>query len=237
MFPLVWYANARVTGSEPPEYVKRSRPATPSEADVVMVNPHIQNHVQIAAGVAALVRDKALSPARLAPYAAQFDVSLAEKLAVGQTLTQAEAHNAALIEQLLASELKVRARRDHEAARVILAGSFGSAVRSIRDASFKGFNSEMVVAWTTALTSSLGAMATGGAMTPVQALAAQQQGLNDLASKLDRSGKAFLAATAPSLQKLDNAWVEYAGQRVNLDVTDQQALTSALKRLYDKFRR
>lgn len=234
LFPLVWYVNAGVLGGGMPDYIQRSRPATPGEADAVIVNPYIENQSRIVASVAGLLAGGVSKPGHLAQYAGQFDPALGRKLAEGTPLTGSDAANVKLIEQLLGSELKVRVRRDHETARAVLAGGYGNAVRAIRDSSFKGFNSEMRVAWSSAIGMFGSAMATAS---PTQLLAVQQQGFNNLATDLDRSGQAFLKAVAPSLQKLDNAWLEHAGQRMAVDITDQSKLTAALKRLYDQHKR
>lgn len=236
-FPLVWYVNAGVMGGSVPEYVRLSRPATPAEADRAQVTPYIDNQTRIVVSVAGQLAGKVASPGRLAGYAAQFDPALGRKLALGVALSDAEAQNARLVGRLLESELRVRARRDLETARAILSGTYGGAVRALRDASFRGFKNENTMAWGAALSALAATTAAGPNASATQMLGLQQQQFNALANDLDRSGKTFLRTVAPSLQQLDGAWIEYAGQRVSVDVTDQSALSAALKRLYEQHRK
>ncbi|MBK8018049.1 MAG: hypothetical protein IPK20_15830 [Betaproteobacteria bacterium] len=236
LFPFVWSVSQGMTGSTMPDYVKRSRPATPAEADDTIAHPYIENFARIASQVGEQVAPQAAHSDVNVRYLEQFDSSLAERVASGMTLTEADKTNIAIVRKLLASETRVRVRRDHELARGILSGTYGVSVRKVRDASFSGVNKEMSAALGSALLS-LGAMTAAGPDASLAELTSlQQDGFMAIADATNKSGQEFLRTITPSLKNLDGAWIEYAEQRIAVDVTDQASLVAALKQLYEKNR-
>lgn len=211
------------------DYVKASRPVKLADAETTPIEPAIKNYANIAVSALSVIDPVDTAPHTLASYVQELDPPLAEKIRVASQLSSTEERNLRLIRKLLAAEVQVRAKRDEQIAREILAGEFGRKVRESRDKAYPAYNANMAKQLAAGLTSLATTYSAGGVTTFANMQAYQAQ--------LDNIGKEYTETIAPSVTAMGTATVNVLDGVITVDANDQEALRAAVKKLYLKQRR
>ena len=219
------------------DYVRNSRAIRLEDAEAMVLNPFVLNYAAIAVSGLGVLTPRSESVEMMLPYIQQFDAVLGDKVISKTVLSSGDKKNIALIQKLQDQEFKIRARRDEEIAREILAGDFGQSFRRARDDAYANYGKRMAAMWTT----TAGSIALGGAMlqgsgSAAGVLAANNKAIDSFNQKMESDGLTYIRQIAPSLSKLDKSSLSLVDSSVKVVVSDQQGLRSALKDLYNKYR-
>lgn len=219
------------------DYVRNSRAIRLEDAEAMVLNPFVLNYAAIAVSGLGVLTTRSESVEMMLPYIQQFDAVLGDKVISKTVLSSGDKKNIALIQKLQDQEFKIRARRDEEIAREILAGDFGQSFRRARDDAYANYGKRMAAMWTT----TAGSIALGGAMlqgsgSAAGVLAANNKAIDSFNQKMESDGLTYIRQIAPSLSKLDKSSLSLVDSSVKVVVSDQQGLRSALKDLYKKYR-
>ena len=209
------------------------------------LHPDLVNFAGIVRTAPSAIRDAAKSERLLSPYIQTYDESLAKAVAGGGMLSATQQKNLDLIKKLLASELKVRSKRDGELARWILAGKFGASFREVQDKSYSNSKSQATaglmqvasVGLTSAAALSVARSATGSSLGMLQQLTQVQTQLATMTSSLDKAGQDYYQRFVPSLEALEKATIEFGSEKITVNIADQAALRRSLKDLYARYKK
>lgn len=211
------------------DYVKASRPVKLTDTETTPIEPAIKNYANITVSALGVIDPVDTAPHTLASYVQELDAPLADKLLAASPLSAKEEQNLKLIRKLLAAEIQIRAKRDEQIAREILAGEFGRKVRESRDKAYPAYNANMAKQLAAGLTSLATTYSAGGVTTFANMQAYQSQ--------LDSIGKEYTENIAPSVVTMGTATVNVLDGVITVDANDQEALRAAVKKLYQKQRR
>ena len=247
LYPSIYESNSKngPLGPSIPGYVTNGRPAKPEEVDQMTLHPDLVNFAGIVRTAPSAIRDAAKSERLLSPYIQTYDESLAKAVAGGGMLSATQQKNLDLIKKLLASELKVRSKRDGELARWILAGKFGASFREVQDKSYSNSKSQATaglmqvasVGLTSAAALSVARSATGSSLGMLQQLTQVQTQLATMTSSLDKAGQDYYQRFVPSLEALEKATIEFGSEKITVNIADQAALRRSLKDLYARYKK
>ena len=219
------------------DYVKSSRPIRLEDTEAMVLNPYVLNYAAIAVSGLGVLITRSESVEMMLPYIQQFDSVLGDKVISKVVLSSGDKKNIALIQKLQDQEFKIRAKRDEEIAREILAGDFGQSFRKARDDAYANYGKKMAAMWsTTAGSIALGGVMLQGTNSAAGVLAANNKAIDSFNQKMESDGLTYIRQIAPSLSKLDKSSLSLVDSSVKVVVSDQQGLRSALKDLYKKYR-
>jgi hypothetical protein len=219
------------------DYVKQSRPQGLEDAEKTVLNPFVVNYAAITISGLGVLIPKSESLETMISYIEQFDFYLGEKVKSKSPLLLADKNNLSLIKKLQDQEINIRAKRDEEIAREILAGEFGKSFRRARDDAFANYGKRVSAMWAT----TAGSIALGGAMlqnagAAAGVLAANNKAIDSFNQQMESDGLAYIRKIAPSLSGLEKSSLSMVDSSVKVAISDQQGLRLALKDLYKKYR-
>ena len=231
------YADGGPLSATMNEYVKTSRPQRLADADTVPVHSITAQHARLIVAALAVPEPRDAHPKALAAYVRQFDPALAESLTANSPLSAAQQANLDLVMRLLRQESEIRAKRDERIARELAAGDFGRKFRSARDQAYSAYGSQMLKTWA----GTFGAIALHGAALQsagpgLGALTASNQATDFFNRQTEAAGMQYIKDVAPSLSALGSTNVSVVGETVQVEVSDQSGLRTALQRLYAKYK-
>lgn len=233
--PAMIEGNAGIASATVSEYVKRSRPAAPEDAETTVLNPFVENYASITVSGLGVIEPASAKPQTMVPYVRQFDPPLADKIASAQALSVNDTKNLALIRRMQTQELQVRARRDEAIARETLTGDFGQNFRKARDDAYANYGSKMAKMWmTTASSVALGSALLQTASSGAAVLAANNTTFDSFNQKMEAQGLEYVTRLAPSLNSLSQASLGMLDNSINVAISDQAGLRAALKAFYQK---
>lgn len=221
----------------PSDYVVRSRPQRPQDAETTMLNPFIENYAKISVAGLDIVEPADDRLLHLEPYIREFDQVLANKVASSNSLSNAEKKNLALVNRIRSQELQVRMRRDEAVAREMLTGRFGRAFRQARDEAYASYGSTMSKMWLSTATALVtGSAALQSANSGAAVLAANNSAYDMFNQDIERSGLELVRRLAPSMQSLGKMSLNLLDESVSVAIGDQASLRTALRAIYIKYR-
>lgn len=231
VFPPIQLFSMNLFQANTPDYVKNSRPYNTVDVKKMQLHPHILNLANIVSSAPDVLSEQGQKYSSIEEYVKIYDQDLASAVIRGASLTQPQRNNIELIKKLLAAEVKIRSKRDEQLSAWILAGSFGKSYRSQRDKSYEGFNSMMASSWASAATLTA---ATPAASSSIGMLSRNMTMLKQHASSMDQAGQGIYESFIPSLDAMENEYIDFDGRQISLRKGDEAALRDKLLALYKK---